>query len=330
MLKYHLENMFPLGPELANRRLELAMVLGNCTTKYKFGKRQSENIKMTILDLCDKAFSVIEPTKEQEEFYNQWAETTYKEELAAQEKEAKEEFAGFMDFMFGVEIDPEKFEGTEQDMEDLYKKMQEHFNENEPYTKQRKKTKKQIEREERQKAEEAIEKKSIRSIYIALAKVLHPDTEPDPVQKLEKEELMKKVTKAFEEKDLPTLLHLEMEWVHKESNHLEQLTDEKLSVYISALKQQVKELEQQRWAIKHNPRYSAIVHLLQHISGKNAMFALKVETAEEKSRVETFDSFITKFKKEGQKKNILEFIEEYSDLIYDQETMMEFDDLFFD
>src|SRR5690606_8850986 len=70
-----------------------------------------------------------------------------------------------------------------------------------------KKTKKQLEKEGIKKEEEILQLKSIRNIYISLVKVLHPDTNSE-LENAQKEELMKRVTKAYSEKDLPTLLKL--------------------------------------------------------------------------------------------------------------------------
>lgn len=48
-----------------------------------------------------------------------------------------------------------------------------------------------------------------RKLYLSLAKRFHPDAEPDPEKKLEKEEVMKKVISAFHNQDIETLLRLD-------------------------------------------------------------------------------------------------------------------------
>lgn len=64
--------------------------------------------------------------------------------------------------------------------------------------KKNKKSPKQHDKVAALKHEELSRLKNIRSIYIALAKVLHPDTEADETLKAEKEEIMKKVTSSYE------------------------------------------------------------------------------------------------------------------------------------
>ena len=73
---------------------------------------------------------------------------------------------------------------------------------------------------------------------------------------IEKEELMKKVTIAYDNKDLTTLLQLEMQWIYKEQNAA--LSAEKLRVYIEVLREQVNELEVQKYSFYHHPRFQPI------------------------------------------------------------------------
>ena len=327
LFAYFNEKIHPIIIKAANKRMELAMVMGNVSYKYKFGKNQLQGIKEVILDLCDKAFEQIEPTPEQEEFYNNWSETTYQEELENREQDTKDDLFGFMNEMFGMDLDPSMDLENEEDLEKLQEKMNEKFNEFEQPEKRKKKTKKQLEREALQKAEEIQKNKSIRSIYITLAKVLHPDTEIDPQQKAQKEELMKQVTVAFEEKDLTTLLKLELEWVHQENEHLEKLTEDKLNIYIGALKQQVAELEEKKYSISRNPRYYAISPVLRY-GEKRAKSYLKEDVQNAKNMLQGITACTSDFKKAGQKREIINFVDYYQDLM-EEEEMNSFADMLF-
>jgi hypothetical protein len=129
-------------------------------------------------------------------------------------------------------------------------------NKNKNQSKPKNKTKAELKREELQKQKDELKNKSIRSIYLALAKTLHPDLETDIDLKLEKEELMKKVIIAYDNKDLTTLLKLEMQWIYKEQNAA--LSAEKLRVYIEVLREQVNELEIQKYSFYNHPRFQPI------------------------------------------------------------------------
>ena len=102
---------------------------------------------------------------------------------------------------------------------------------------------------------------SIRSVYIALAKVSHPDTETDPDRKAAKEEIMKQVASAYQAHDLMTLLRLELEWVHKEHTHLGSLADHTLDHYISALEDQMAELKKEKTSLAWQARFAPVAHL---------------------------------------------------------------------
>jgi hypothetical protein len=110
---------------------------------------------------------------------------------------------------------------------------------------ERRKSKRQLEREEQLRQTEEIQKRSIASIYKELAKALHPDLEPDADRKQHKVVLMQELTVAYRNNDLHTLLRLELEWLKREEGNLDRLTEEKLAVYNRALKDQVAELERE-------------------------------------------------------------------------------------
>jgi hypothetical protein len=121
------------------------------------------------------------------------------------------------------------------------------------------KSKRQLEKEERTRQAEQLRKKSIASIYKQLAKVLHPDLEPDAERKQAKGTLMQELTAAYRNNDLHTLLRLEMEWIEREEGDVERLTEEKLSIYNQVLKEQVSELERELAELLYHPRYQPIV-----------------------------------------------------------------------
>jgi hypothetical protein len=125
----------------------------------------------------------------------------------------------------------------------------------------RRKTKRQLEKQERLQQAEELRNKSIASMYKQLAKVLHPDLEPDAARKREKGILMQELTAAYRNNDLHTLLRLELEWVHREEGDVLRLTEEKLSIYNQVLKEQVFELERELAELPYHPRYQPVVIL---------------------------------------------------------------------
>jgi len=316
----------PLQTKAAHIRLKLAMSLGTVAEKIKFTKKQSEDISFTIVDLCDDAFLYFEPDKEQEAFYDKWADVPYKEVIEVQADEAKEIFAEMMSEKYGLDIDPDDFDDTPEGIARFQAKMKQQYDQarqnqqNEPQSK----SKKQLEREAKLNAEESIKAKNIRSIYIALVKVLHPDTETDLALITEKEELMKQVTVAYDLKDLPTLLKLEMEWVHKTSEHLEKLSDDKLKAYISALRQQVNELESEKFNLAYNPRFTDIQEYADYPE-KHAMHVIWRKKSELRNIFGNLQSLVSTFERTTSRKQVLEFVTSYMELKSEEDFLNDID-----
>ena len=182
-------------------------------------------------------------------------------------KEQFEEMKGEMESMFnsfGMDIDLSDIdpETGQEELARRLKMMQEELQnkqeQNNWHDKPRKKTVKQLEKEEKERKMEEARNKNISTIYRQLAKAFHPDLEQDVEKKAEKEVLMKQLTSAYEANDLHTLLKLELEWIHREEEHVNELTNEKLTIYNAVLKEQVQELEQERFMILQHPRYMAL------------------------------------------------------------------------
>ena len=78
LLQIYSKEIIPLQEKVANARIQLAMTLEKAAEGNKFSKKQSDNIRQTILGLCDDAFGDIEPTPQQEAFYDKWSDVPYK------------------------------------------------------------------------------------------------------------------------------------------------------------------------------------------------------------------------------------------------------------
>lgn len=300
----------------ANLQFQLAQTFGRVSEQYKFSKRQLGLFQEAILDLCNQAFKEFEPNQEQEAFYNKWSNVSYKEELENQKAVVNEELSEFLNDNFGMDIDLSGFDGTPES----YKRLQEEVKKKMQQEGRRpKKSAKQVAGEMAKKVEEELKNKTLRSIYIALAKILHPDVVQDPVDKAEKEDLMKKVTIAYDQKDLSTLLKLEMEWVHKITEFPEHIADEKLRIYISALKERVSALELQRETQRHHPRF---IKIRQYIAlpEKYAIQEIRTEQRYLKKQIQSLKMAIAQAGKANSKREILTILDDlYS---YEEEDFL--------
>ncbi len=300
----------PLKTALAEKQLQLARTLGNSVDIYKFSRRQQDDIGEVIVDLCNAAFAAIEPDDDAKKFYDSWSDMSYDEEVLFDKELLAEQFAA----MTGINLDINDFSDTAEANAKLFAKIRDGFEnikESETEKKnKRKKTKKQLEKEKLQESEENLKLKSIRSIYLLLAKALHPDVVSDPEEKAHNEELMKKVTSAYDNKDLATLLKLEMEWVASESNNIQNLSDDRIKLYIASLKEQVRELEERLALVSMHPRFEPVTHL----AGFSPMTATRKlnELAEEyKETTAANEDYVKIFSQPNAQKEIKHFVSVY-------------------
>lgn len=145
----------------------------------------------------------------------------------------------------------------------------------------RARSKRQLQKEERARQAEELRTKSIASIYKQLAKLLHPDLEPDPARKQQKVALMQELTTAYRHNDLHTLLRLELEWIRGEQGDVAHLTDEKLALYNQLLRKQAADLDYEVFMLPQHPRYQAL-------ADPASLFAtrLRTDVAAEASRLD--------------------------------------------
>jgi hypothetical protein len=254
------EHLVPADEAEARAQMALATTLDALLSKSKFQMGAKRDIRACIQDLCSKAFQIVSPTAEEKALYDRNAKFTYDEEIQFQQDQQKELLEFMMKEAYDMDVDVDQLNDPEQ-----FHKFKEIFEERAqrgPSAGQRKESKTQekarLAREAKEKAAEELKAKSVRSIYISLAKLVHPDTETDVLQRAVKEEEMKKLSAAYEAKDLPTLLRMEMEWMNKQADHLGDIADEKLKLYVKVLQDQVDELETEKYLIGADPRFAPV------------------------------------------------------------------------
>ena len=261
--------------ELGRLKIHICHLLDKKRTTIKLSGIQNQKLDDLLLDFLDDAFSVTEPDDATKELYKKYSHSSYDSAISRQESELKSAFSDLLYEQYGIKLDPSML--TENpDFGKIEEELKKQWDQKERAQKAKPKTRKQLEKEELEQQKEALKNKSIRSIYVALAKILHPDTEPDEALKIEKEEMMKLVTVAYENRDLMQLLQLEMQWIKKHDDSLSKMEASTLNVYIHLLKDQVKELEQELVMLQVNPAFSA-VSVYSHLHSNIASRQIKEE-----------------------------------------------------
>ncbi|WP_338760905.1 hypothetical protein WAF17_14455 [Bernardetia sp. ABR2-2B] len=86
---------------------------------------------------------------------------------------------------------------------------------------------------------------ALRILYTRLAKDLHPDLEQDEKRKVEKNEVMRRLTEAYKNEDLYELLQIQFEYnADSSENYTDALPEEQLKVINETLLSQIKKLQE--------------------------------------------------------------------------------------
>lgn len=317
----------PVQRDYAEKQLRLAHFLSASADRYRYGSRQIEDVRAVILDLCDQAFAVLEPDEDAIALFDRWSETTFEEEVEGQFNDIKEMFAEQMRDVYGIDVDLSDLDDSPDGFARFMKDFEEKWQGVDPpqqKTKQRKKTAKQLENELREQREEEVRKKTVRSIYLSLAKVLHPDAITDPEQREDREEFMKQVTAAYKQNDLSTLLKLELQWVSKDDGGLKELPDEKLRVYIRSLKEQVAELEYAKKDMIYDPRYTSVQPFVCY-GKRRALTELARQAEELGATADDLGVLLARWSERTPKAAIMELIRDY---VKDLKFRDEFESMF--
>ena len=103
---------------------------------------------------------------------------------------------------------------------------------------------------------------SLKTVYLKIASIIHPDREPDEVKKLDKTELLQKVNEAYAEQDLFYLLKLQLQLETNKGLSSKALSSEQVKFYQLSLEAQSQNLQSQLEEIL------ASFHLSSHINTK--------------------------------------------------------------
>ena len=164
--------------------------------------------------------------EEIDNFYQQYAEHT-------QTKKAKKKPF--------VESDP-VFETSTQDIDDEFDETEVWDSEQHSQAREQAKLKKQ--QEKREQAQKMAEQ-SLKTVYLKIAAIIHPDREQDENKKLEKTEMLQHANAAYEKQDLFYLLKLQIQIEQNRGTTQKGLTIDQIKFYKLALDAQSQQLDSQ-------------------------------------------------------------------------------------
>ncbi|OTG61450.1 molecular chaperone DnaJ [Acinetobacter sp. ANC 4204] len=121
---------------------------------------------------------------------------------------------------------------------------------------------KQLKQQEKREQAVKMAEQSLKTVYLKITAMIHPDREPDEAKKLEKTELLQKVNEAYAEQDLFYLLKLQLQLETNRGLSSKALSSEQVKFYQLALEAQGQNLQSQLEEIFTS------FHLSSHVNTK--------------------------------------------------------------
>lgn len=333
-LKLYATELYPAQLKVLDGRNKLIVALWEIYQNKKLSKSSQRMLKQVLLYHLGESFEqhTTEPPKELQDIFAALNGISYNEAKKAEAEmiadELKAHFARMKVDIEGLDLNDEaamaaKFAELGQQIEMEEAEYEEKRNRRKA---KKKKSNKQEEYEKLQQAVQDAKQKNIGSIYRQLAKIFHPDLEQDAEKKVAKEILMKELTAAYESKNLHALLSLELKWIYKESSHLETLADDKLSVYLQLLKEQVNNLEYEKQGIFQQPQYAVLAREFGPDIQLKPLEIVQQQVLLETKVAQSFEEDIADFKSDKALKHVNSMIKEWkaereADALFNEEEL---------
>lgn len=321
--------VIPVGKKIVEQQAVLVHALVKVfDEKILKGKKEREKFEALLLFFIEDL--IFEKDQEGlDELYARFAKQTIQEAEKEANKEEKEKLIRVMDMM-GLGLSDEEKEkllnGDDEDNEELLEELKRKLSDEnfEAHKKsffgdfgfeERKKSKQQIESEEKRNKEAENISKTVKQVYKELMKELHPDKEPDEIKRLEKTELAQQITEAYRNDDLFTLLSIQLAQIDEIDNT--KLSEEKVNYFNTMLLKQAQELEQQKTMMG---REAGLPYDLMNSLGKKGFepFAKRIVNKQKKEAQEALEEVNIQVEniESKNKKYIKAFVEDnYENLI---------------
>ena len=244
------ERVWPAEKESMAAFRELALALDSSPHVVALTEKQREKffgiLQKEISELLDTQFYADD--EELKALYDKYSpdEESWDETKEMEEDDLKNVASDFFNQMFGTNFEAGDFDDPAKMKEKIDARQAEFEAEEQAYAERRskrKKTDRQLAAEARRKAAEEAVSKTAKQIYIDLIRHFHPDKETDEQKRLEKTEIMKQITTAYEADDHLKLLELQMTLLTERDNVFADFNESQLKYFNDVLKRQVQELE---------------------------------------------------------------------------------------
>jgi hypothetical protein len=285
----------PLLDAFRARQAEMVRALDGALGRKGLTKSEQGVVQKIICSVAEQL--IIETDDEAiKEIYNRYSDADFDAEEAAAVESMKEA----VEAMFNVDLgDADDLNSPEDIIEKLHaqmeKEQQQRLDEQEQHSTRRKasrQTAKQRAQEEKLKAEADETRLSLREVYKKLVSALHPDREPDAIERKRKTDLMQRVNQAYEKNDLLKLLELQLAIEQIDARSIANLSEERLKHFNKILREQLSELAEEIFAVQLPLREQLNIPPHQPIAMRTIMPRLMRDIAQLKDQIRSIDNEI--------------------------------------
>lgn len=226
---YSQKALMPAYRELYSTLYEQMQTLWNSLSQYGLSKSDTAQVDSKIQALARLlkdsnmlSQKQLDEVEKMHAYYQQASEYT-------QKKKSKKKITASFDEFENLDAEDESFE--------------EDWN-SEQYQQAKDQAKLKRQQDKQAQAEKLVNQ-SLKTVYLKIASIIHPDREPDESKKAEKTELLQRANEAYEQEDLFFLLKLQLEVEQSKNGSNKGLSTEQVKFYQQALEVQSQALKKQ-------------------------------------------------------------------------------------
>jgi len=271
-----LKTFQPLRDSYAGFQAQMVELLDSHYTNNRFSRLQKQKVSHIISDICVELISD-HGRDELKPIANRHSDIDFDDQQEQITAMSGDVLRAMLESEFGIdpgdiELDMDDPHGTAEKLGSILEEKQRKAENQRP---RRKKTARQLAREQREKEEESKISQSIRAVYRQLVGALHPDRETDPEQHQRKTDLMQKVTVAYKNRNLLQLLELQLTVEQIDQNALDTINEDRLYHFNKILQRQSLELKQEIEEVELHMKAAGGLDPFESLTPKKLISALR-------------------------------------------------------
>ena len=266
----------PLRDRYAGFQAQMVELLDSHYVNNRFTRLQKEKVSHIIKDICvelinDHGRDDLKPIA------NRHSGTDFDDQQEQIKAMGGDALLAMLESEFGiepgdVELDMDDPYGTAEKLGSILEEQQRKVEYQRP---RRKKTARQLAREQREKEEESKISQSIRAVYRQLVGALHPDRETDPEECQRKTNLMQEVNVAYKNGNLLKLLELQLTVEQIDQNAIDSINEDRLNYFNKILQRQSLELKWEIEEVESHMKAAGGLDPFESLTPKKLMSALR-------------------------------------------------------